>query len=611
MFNNIIYLIFLLFLNPVLLASSCKEGSNNCIRCDPITKLCTKCTLDIYSPDEDGGCSASRKCYLGKNYCSECDEEEKKCEKCEIGFYPDQNGGCSFVDNCEISNKGFCLKCISDFILVGGENDMFKICKSLESEDLSNCKKINQMTGFCEECEAGFFLNQGDLKCSKIENCYESVFGKCSLCNGGFYLDKKENKCKSQSGSFSSCKVSLDGEKCDICDDDFFFDEKGVCIGVNFCMEGQYYGCKRCVEDYFLAHDKLSCTKEKHCYSGDRLNGLCNFCFGDYYIDLDTRKCNSNQKDNDFKYCKKVQNGKCISCDYEYNLSEDGKCSMTTNCAEVENGICEECSDKYYLTLDNRCLTTERCIYSENYYECKECEDGYFYNKTGKICSKFKKNFENCKSTSYDGQYCFWCKNGFYNNQTDHLCYENKEKNNFYKCSLSDITGKYCIGCEDEYFIGNKDHKCSKIDGCDVSENAEKCVECDERFCLNLKTGVCKYNEKVLSEDEKFYFRCNKTNKEGNKCEICIDEYELSEDGLCMDKIHCTKEEDGVCIKCKNNREYSSCLNDDFGCVPTSYMKCIECNNNLDFNICTKCPKYYELNEYGVCIDIDEIYDDE
>ena len=78
-----------------------------------------------------------------------------------------------------------------------------------------------------------------------------------------------------------------------------------------------------------------------------------------------------------------------------------------------------------------------------------------------------------------------------------------------------------------------------------------------------------------------------------------------------MDKIHCTKEEDGVCIKCKNNREYSSCLNDDFGCVPTSYMKCIECNNNLDFNICTKCPKYYELNEYGVCIDIDEIYDDE
>ena len=160
MFNNIIYLIFLLFLNPVLLAQSCKEGSNNCIRCDPITKLCTKCTLDIYSPDEDGGCSASRKCYLGKNYCSECDEEEKKCEKCEIGFYPDQNGGCSFVDNCEISNKGFCLKCISDFILVGGENDMFKICKSLESEDLSNCKKINQMTGFCEECEAGFFLNK-------------------------------------------------------------------------------------------------------------------------------------------------------------------------------------------------------------------------------------------------------------------------------------------------------------------------------------------------------------------------------------------------------------------------------------------------------------------
>ena len=94
----------------------------------------------------------------------------------------------------------------------------------------------------------------------------------------------------------------------------------------------------------------------------------------------------------------------------------------------------------------------------------------YYYNKKDKVCLRHKEGYENCKSTSYDGDYCFWCKNGFYNNQTDRLCYSNKEKNNFYKCRLSDTTGTHCVGCEDGYFIGYKDHKCSKIDGCEMSE---------------------------------------------------------------------------------------------------------------------------------------------
>ena len=174
------------------------------------------------------------------------------------------------------------------------------------------------------------------------------------------------------------------------------------------------------------------------------------------------------------------------------------------------------------------------------------------------------------------------------------------------KCSLSDTTGSYCIGCEDGYFIGYEDHKCSKIDGCLISENEEKCLECDERHCLNVKTGECGSNEEIKNEEEKLYYRCNRTNEEGTKCAKCLDGYELSDKGFCVDKIHCSVEEDGVCVKCKNNKAYSSCLNSDFGCVPTSYMKCIECNNILDFDICTKCPEYYKLNEDGICIDIDE-----
>ena len=205
------FLLILYILNQVYLLPSCKEGVNNCQSCHPLTKLCTKCTLDIYSPDENGGCSPSGKCKIGKNYCLECDEQENKCSQCEPGLFPDENGACSFVDNCEISSKGFCLKCKSDFVLIGGE-DIFRICKSKSSEDLLNCKTINSLTGLCDECELGYFLNVGDLRCSGVENCYESSFGKCASCASGYFLYLKENKCLSQVGAVSGSIIVLKWE---------------------------------------------------------------------------------------------------------------------------------------------------------------------------------------------------------------------------------------------------------------------------------------------------------------------------------------------------------------------------------------------------------------
>ena len=605
--SNIILLIICIFvINPVFLEPACKEGENNCYKCNPLTKLCSKCSLEIYTPDKNGGCSASGKCVIGRNYCAECDENDKKCTECESSTFPDENGGCSFIDNCEISYQGVCLKCKSDFLLIGGENDSFKICKSLNSEDFANCQDINYATGLCQTCKEGYFLTQGNSRCSKIQNCYESTFGKCSLCLGGYYLDRKDGQCKTQTGKFVSCRETIDGETCETCDEDSFMSDEGTCNGVNYCAKGIYYLCDKCKDGYYLTADKRACTKEKNCNSGDRLFGLCESCSGKNYIDLDTRKCYSNREDNEFKYCKKVENGVCTSCEYDYKLSGNGVCTMTKDCAEAENGECIQCTEGHFLGLDNRCTITEHCIYSETYYECIECRDGFYYNKNDKTCYKYKEGYENCKATSYDGQYCFLCKNGFYANQTDHICYSNEEENDFYKCSLSDTTGTYCIGCEDGYFIGYGDHKCSKNDGCRKSENVDRCLECDERHCLNLKTGKCGSNEKITDEKEKFYYRCLETNKEGTACAVCLDGFELSEDGFCVDTTHCSVKENGVCIKCKNNRSYSSCLNSDFGCVPTSYMKCIECNYALDFDVCTKCPQFYKINEKGECIDIDD-----
>ena len=599
------YFVSLLIFNYIQLSPLCKEGLNNCKRCDPLTNLCVKCDLDIYSPDEKGGCSPLGKCLSNKNYCQECDDEEKNCKNCEVGFYPDSNGACSFIKNCEISYKGYCLKCIQDYILIGEEQGI-KICKYLYSEDLQKCEIINNKTGLCDTCEKDYFLNSGDKKCSEIENCYESIYGRCLSCNRGFYLNIKTGSCNYQYGSLLFCKETIDGKKCDKCDDDFFFDEKGNCTSVNYCSEGMF-NCKKCIDGYFLSKDKNSCTKEENCYSGDKFYGICNYCIENYYIDLKDRKCKLNKEDKDFNNCIKIENDFCILCENGYNLSEDGKCTTTKNCAEVLNGKCITCSDNYYLGLDNRCSNIKHCIYSDSIFQCKECEDGYYYNSTSQICLQYTEEFENCKLTTFNGSYyCYYCKTGFYINQTDHLCYNNKEENEFFKCLMTDMNGEYCINCEDNYYIGYKDHKCSKIYGCEISENEEKCLECDNRHCLDVKTGKCENNEEIKDEEQKLYYRCKKTNEEGNACEICLDEYELSNEGYCVDKIHCIEEKDGVCVKCQSNNQYSSCLNKYFGCVPTSYMKCIECNNNLDFDICTKCRGDYKLNDDGICVKIED-----
>ena len=174
------YFIFLIISEFILAEEPlCIVSNNHCIKCHPLTKLCLSCDSDIYIPDEKGGCKLARKCTPGNNYCIDCEGEGKLCKKCEEGYFPDGNGGCSYTSNCDVSLQGECLTCNDNFILVGQQFGIIrelKICKSLNSENLKNCKRINMIKGICQECEEGFYKNYGDNKCIKSPNCYESVF---------------------------------------------------------------------------------------------------------------------------------------------------------------------------------------------------------------------------------------------------------------------------------------------------------------------------------------------------------------------------------------------------------------------------------------------------
>ena len=599
-------LIILILIHGIILLPSCKEGKNNCLKCNYLTKLCAICNKDIFSPDGDGGCKGAKKCIIGKNYCYQCSEDEDKCEKCEIGYFPDENGGCSYTDNCEISYKGECLKCTNSFILTGNKkNNSYLLCKSLNSEDLKGCRQIDINKGVCNICQDGLFLNKGDSHCSKTENCFESTFGICNQCINGYYFNIKNNKCKKQEDSFIHCKITLDGELCDICEDGYYLSQDGNCCQTNFCSKVNLKSdkCEECISNFYLSNFNSYCTSTDNCYLGDKDTGLCLSCNEKYYLDYKDGKCKSNLEDNEFKYCR-ILDGECKECSYPYYLAEDYKCSNTKNCASSENGICESCLDNYYISFDNICSNVEHCIYSNKNFECIECEEKYYYDKNKKICVLGDNNFENCKYSDFNGKICEKCKDGFYLNLKNHSCHSNKKLGDFYGCEETDRNGEYCNICISGFYHVEKYNKCSEIEGCEIQTEEKKCLECKERFVLNKKNGNCEINYKIINEEKKFYFRCNKTNEEGTKCEVCLNGLDLEKNGLCIENAHCFEEKNGICKKCKKNEnEYLDyCLNSDFGCVPTYMNNCLECDDILDINKCTKCIDGFKLNSDNICL---------
>ena len=601
--NLLIIIIFTLFaiISP---EPSCTEGQNNCEKCHPLNNLCVKCSNEVFVPDENGGCVGAKKCEVSKNYCIKCDDSSTLCENCEQGYFPDENGACSYIPNCEISSKGECLKCIENYILIGKKNDL-KLCKYLYSDDLLNCKMINNESGKCILCEENYYLNEKDKKCINIENCAESVYGICKKCINGYYLDKSDEKCKIITPFLLNCKVSLDGEKCDECDDDYFLSQEGKCTEVNFCSkvnENYNQFCDECIDGYFLSQDK-ACSQEQNCALSDKITGICLWCNNNYYLNSSDGKCYTNTEENNFKYCAKISlDGDCLECIFGKELGDDKKCSNTKYCIKSENGLCVSCQDNFYLSKDNNCTNTEHCLNSRYNY-CVECENNYYLDRTKYQCSEISENFINCLASDFDGIYCGDCKENYYLSGLDKKCYSNQEKNNFYQCKYSNNEGTYCNICNEGYVLNSKDFLCGKIKHCAVQENENKCSECDENYCLDLSKGTCENNQiPPKEENKKIYFKCNKTNEEGTECEECLENYDLT-NGICVNNFDCKKKENDVCLECTELKEngFEICINKEFGCVETYAYDCLVCENSLDFDTCTQCKDGFKLDEYNYC----------
>ena len=553
-----------------------------------MTNLCAKCISDNYVKNEEGGCSAI--CMIGKNYCTVCDEQKKLCSECEHGFYPDQSGSCSIIENCKVSFKGKCTECISSYILVGSNLDnSYQICKNRNSEEFKNCRSINSQTGFCKECEEGYFLTEGNSRCIKIENCYESIFDLCSQCKDGYYLNKKESTCHKVENSLFFCKQTLDQKNCDECNFGYYMAEDGQCSwGIN-CKKTDKGECIECLEGFFLAPNNI-CTNEPNCSMADRDTGLCISCKENFCLDINERKCKINTEDNEIKYCKILENKHCTSCERGYYVGSDSKCVSAPNCLESELGICKVCKEGYHLIYNDKCSNVEHCIISESsYYLCDECEDGYYYSKIKGKCEIAKDNFSNCKFSIFLNIFSE-CKINYYLNKSDFLCYDSTKDEKFFNCISTNTNGTECEICKDGYFLNSFDKKCGKVDNCKFYEdnNINRCKECDEYYCLNVKDGKCYSNDFLEKEEDKIFIACLYTNKEGTACEKCLEGYEVGDNGYCVDVTRCERRENGICVQCKEYEDSDYCANSVFGCLEIFVKNCLKCDDLSNLYICTE-----------------------
>ena len=392
------------------------------------------------------------------------------------------------------------------------------------------------------------------------------------------------------------------------CKEGTYYSEDSKCSNINYCkITKKDLNCKECIYEYYLSSDGESCTKDKNCLNGDKDKGICNYCNINYYLDLQDNQCKNNTIDEKYKYCKIVDNGKCIDCEVGYFLSDDDKCTITPNCSISNNSLCTKCQEDFYLGLDHRCSSIEKCIYS---YQgiCNECQDGYYLNVNEDKCIESKDNFTNCKKNDYySPEKCELCKNNFYISYKDYLCYNNTEQGPFYKCQIGNFLGDKCINCVDGYYIGKKDSNCSKIKGCLQSLDENTCSECDDYYCLDNK-GNCSDNHYVIDENKKYYYRCKVLNEDGTKCKICENNLNITNEGICYDNEHCESYQYEKCVKCQKDNlygYYGYCLNDIFGCIDTFLEHCIKCNDIKNIDTCTQCEEGYEINEYGKCIKIE------
>ena len=515
-------------------------------------------------------------CKENINFCTHCNILTKLCAKCEKPeiLIPDEKGGCKGANKC-ISGKHFCNEC----------NDEGTLCKI---------------------CEKNYYPDDNG-GCTYSEGCEISYMGECLKCKDGFILIGKENELR-------ICRSIL-------------IDNFKNCKEINY----EIGSCKLCDDGYYLTSSDHKCIKENNCK--ESLFGNCISCNNGYYYDKQENKC--KLKDYDFLYCQQTINSKdCDTCDDGYFLDENNICVQTPFCSKSSNLKCEKCVSDYILADNLVCTTTNNCSIGSQFTSlCSICQDGYYLDKKDFKC---KSNLEENSPLKHchvvENNECIQCEYGYYLGE-DAKCTNTKQ------CAESE-NGK-CLTCSKDYYLG-LDNKCTNVERC-IYSNYDVCTECEEGYyydklnktCLeitqqflNCKSSCYDNNNKCCECKDNFYLfqndslcydntkdqkfaKCIYVDLLGDKCSRCAEGYYLGkEDSKCCKVKNCKiVKDENTCLECEElfclDVKKQLCVDND-NLHDINDKKYISCNKtNEEGTACEQCINGYEINENGLCNDID------
>ncbi|ELP92212.1 protein serine/threonine kinase, putative [Entamoeba invadens IP1] len=269
------------------------------------------------------------------------------------------------------------------------------------------------------------------------------------------------------------------------------------------------------------------------------LSELRSVCEDNEYNDINNGTCLLCKE----KYgdrCNKCTHVSCTTCDNNYRLTESNDCELIINCSTFLNNYCVNCERGYY--EHNKCISCENNCKMCNKNGCILCDDTHSFIIDG-VCTKIE------HSSLVVPEMIISCLPSYFSTQTScKLCsskFENCEECIFKRCSK----------CSNGYYLEN-------------NSNSSLCVD----------------------------MRCKEMESK-EKCLTCTDDYILSDNGKCVQKISsCGFYKDGKCVECENNSFYlddNKCTMNPSNLECTQYtpIGCLVCDDDfyLDNGNCTKC----------------------
>lgn len=403
---------------------NCSLTCQNCNDCNHI-EGCKECASGFYSDQCDLSCPHGcirDICDIKSGYCA---------EGCKDGFMG-IDCGISCKSNCATcTNNDPCLTCVSGTFGTQCENACPKTCSNNTCEKINgqcfNCLPGTFGTNCSESCSKnclpalpsvcgrngdcisgcmdGWLGPQCDRKCS-IENCVECDFKLsdiyCETCNVGFYLNNGEGKCVKCPSNCATCEnesictrclPNFTGEQCkgecnvhcvdNLCNID------GTCT--NGCNNSKYgVGCsENCSLNCMHCYEKYSCKK---CLPGFYKTG--------YYT------------------CRGTCPVQCFNCTSAYNCDAckpgfyGNQCGYNCNpqCLTCESGdSCFSCKDGWSGHL---CQCSEHCENEDcdNHGICLSgCNGSYYGERCDVPCPS--KDCQRCDQMSGN---CTLCSKGLY-----------------------------------------------------------------------------------------------------------------------------------------------------------------------------------------------------